>query len=251
MTLPEFQRYQLQFTRHIRNPGGAARPDKVSAKRMRVYTEIVFNNLESSVAACFPVAKKVLGIRSWTKLVRKFFIEHESRSPLFRQIPEEFLKWLEHAPEVPPYLYSLAHYEWVELAVATADVSVDPHVVDPIGDLLEQVAVLAPSMMLLRYDYPVHKLSPRRKPIAPLPQPVHLLVFRNAEDEVRFIELNPVTARLVEILQDDHLTGRQALQQIAVELAHPDPDTIIRFGRELLADLRQQGVIVGAKRSAA
>lgn len=248
--LPEFQQYQLQFTRHIRNPAEASRPNKVQAKRMRVYTEIVFNNLESSVAACFPVSKKVLGVRAWTRLVRQFFIEHKSRSPLFRQIPEEFLKWLEHAPELPSYLYSLAHYEWVELAIAVADVSVDRDRIAASGDLLDHVPMLVPAMMLLSYDYAVHKISPRRKPKGPLVQPVHLLVFRNAEDEVHFIELNPVTARLLEILRDEKLTGHQALRQIAAELAHPDPAAVIHFGREILADLRQQGVILGARRQA-
>ena len=59
--LPAFQRYQLAFTGHIRNPQLNKRPRGVEARRMKVYNELVFNNLESFLLACFPVLRKVLG----------------------------------------------------------------------------------------------------------------------------------------------------------------------------------------------
>jgi hypothetical protein len=243
--LPAFQVYQLQFTGHIRNPHANPRPPKVPAKRMRVYTEIVFNNLESSVAACFPVAKKVLGVRVWNKLIRGFFIQHQCHSPLFRQIPEEFLRYLETAENLPPYLKNLAHYEWIELALAVADVSIDMVDVDIDADLLDGRPVFAPALALFSYDYPVQLISPRFKPEQPLTQPVNLLVFRDAEDDVRFIELNPVTARLLGMLQVEPMTGRQALNKLAAEMAHPDPEAIIQFGLTILDNLKAEGVILG------
>lgn len=248
--LPAFQQYQLQFTGHIRNPRENPRPPKVPAKRMQVYTEIVFNNLESSVSTCFPVAKKVLGARAWQKLIRGFFIHHQCHSPLFRQIPEEFLRYLETAQAdakqtLPPYLKSLAHYEWIELALAVADVSVDMAGIDVAGNLLKGSPVLAPALALLSYDYPVQLISPRFKPKAPLTEPVYLLVFRDAADDVQFVEINQVTARLLAILQTEAVTGRQALEKIADEMAHPDPQAIIQFGQSILDDLKAQGVILG------
>ena len=247
--LPAFQQYQIQFTSHIRNPSGNPRPQKVLARRMRVYTEIVFNNLESSVLACFPVTKKVLGLRAWQKLVHSFFSHHQCHSPLFRQIPEEFLRYLETLDDsehaLPPYLKSLAHYEWIELALAVADVSIDMSGIDMKGSLLEGKPVFTPALALLSYDFPVQLISPRFKPKQPLVEPVHLLVFRDTEDNVQFIELNAVTARLLGILQTEALTGRQVLQKIATEMAHPHPQAIIQFGHETLEDLRTQGAILG------
>jgi len=248
MTLSEFQQYQLQFAGHIRNPDEKPRPARVSSKRMRVYTQIVFNNLESSVSACFPICKKLLGARRWKRLVREFFAQHQCASPLFRKIPEEFLQFLQTAQDVPPYLYSLAHYEWVELAVSVDDVEVDEEKIDTDGDLLDGIPVFVPAMVLLSYDYPVHLISPRNKPAERLAQPMHLLVFRDAEDNVRFIELNPVTARLLDLLQSKELTCHQALQQVAAELQHPDPQAVIQFGFGVLEDLTQQGVILGSRR---
>lgn len=248
MAIPHFRQYQLQFSGHIRNPQENRRPAGVAAKRMQVYTELVFNNLESSLAACFPVAKKVLGMRAWKKLVRMFLMQHQSRSPIFRKIPEEFLSFLQAAEDLPPYLYSLAHYEWVELAISAQDTDVNMQQVDTTGDLLDAAAVFAPALALLSYDYLVHRISPRSRPAQPLVQPVHLLVFRDIDDNVRFIELNPVTARLVDMLKAGTMTCRQALEQVAIELNHPDPRTIVGFGLDILANLKQQGVILGGRR---
>lgn len=247
-TLPLFQQYQHQFTSHIRNPHEYPRPENVPVRRMRVYNEIVFNNIESTLAACFPVAKKVLGKRGWIKLVRGFFSAHCCHTPLFRQIPEEFLHYLGTMENQPPYLLSLVHYEWIELAVSVAEAEDDWAHIDSDGDLLEGKPVLAASMALLNYDYPVQRISPRFKPVAPLRQPVHLLVFRDVDDNVRFMELNAVTARLLLILQDERPTGRQALEKVADELQHPGQQTVIESGKAVLADLKAQGAILGIRK---
>jgi hypothetical protein len=249
MSQPVFQQYQAQFTGHIRDPKTAIRPQGVPARRMKVYTEIVFNNMDETLSACFPVCRKIIGARRWKQLVRDFMSGHRCSTPWFRQIPEELLHWLETSPpavqDLPPFFYSLAHYEWIELAIAVSDAKLDTTPASD-GDLLTGQPILAPALALLKYTYPVHRISPRFKPAQPLVQPVHLLVFRNPADEVRFIELNPVSARLLGMLQTGKFTGKQALEQIAAEMQHPDPQTVIQFGAELLEDLRQQGAVWGS-----
>jgi hypothetical protein len=248
-----FQQYQAEFTGHIRNPKAVSRPAGVPARRMRVYTEIVFNNMESTLSSCFPVCRKVIGLRRWMRLVRAFLSEHCCRTPIFRQIPEEFLRWLETEPallaELPPFFYSLAHYEWVELAVAVADVADAP--ADRQGDVFNGVPVLASSLALLEYHYAVHRISPRFKPVQPDAESTRLLVYRDREDAVQFLELNAVSARLIGLLQTGDVTGKQALENIATELQHPDPESVIRFGASLLEDFLQTGVLCGARPAAA
>jgi hypothetical protein len=246
-----FQRYQAEFANHIRDPRGHPRPRGAAKRRMDVYVEIVFNNMEGSLAACFPVCKKILGVRRWKKLVRDFLAQHRCTTPIFRQIPEELLHWLETAPaavaDLPPFFASLAHYEWAELAVATSEATLTV-ACDPAGDLLEGEPVLAPSLMLLRYVWPVHRISPRFQPVLPCVEPVHLLVFRDRQDMVRFIALNPVSARLIGLLQQGGHSGRRLLEDVAAEIHHPDPRAVMRFGRTLLEDLRRQGAIWGTIR---
>lgn len=245
MTLPLFQQYQLAFTAHIRNPSQNKKPDRVNAKRMRVYTEIVFNNIESTVAACFPVCKKVLGLRAWTKLVRQFFTSHQSNTPIFREIPQQFLSYLPTVNNMPVYLQDLAHYEWVELAISTMPAELNPESYDAEGGLLDHALMFNPAMMLLAYDYPVQLISPRFKPKHALPEPVNLLVYRDADDEVKFMELNALTANMLQALQARAQTARNWLQAFAESSGH-DGEMIVNFGLAILQDLRAQGVILGS-----
>jgi hypothetical protein len=249
MSLPTFQQYQAEFTGHIRNPKSAARPKGVPARRMKVYTEIVFNNMEGTLATCFPVSKKVLGVRRWMRLVRDFMAQHSCATPWFRQIPEELLHWLGTArscnQDLPGFIYSLAHYEWIELAIAVSDATLDTRTLLPDGNLLSGHPALAPALVLLEYAYPVHRISPKFRPLHPWTEPIHLLVFRNQADEVGFIEVNSVSARLIGLLQSANLTGQQTLEKIAAEMQHPNTQAILQFGAELLDDLKRQGVIWG------
>ena len=118
----DFQRYQIAFTAHIRNPSANKKPAHVNIARMAIYREIVFNNIFSSVSACFPVGKSILGARAWRKLVRAFFANHQATTPIFREIPQQFLQFIESRVDLPIYFQPLAHYEWVELAVASQQI---------------------------------------------------------------------------------------------------------------------------------
>lgn len=238
-----FLQYQRQFASHLRAPKAHAPPPGVAAGRMRVYTELVFNTQESTLAACYPVCKKVLGQRRWRRLVRDFIAQHRATTPLFRQIPEEFLRFLEAQPQpLLPYLVSLAHYEWIELALSLVDVEEPP----PLrGDLLSGVPLLAPALALLHYPYPVQRISPRWRPRRP--SPVHLLVFRDRAGQVCFIELNALSAQLVDLLQAGELSGLQAIQRIADAAPTGMRAGVQRHGCALLAELHQLGAIVGAQ----
>lgn len=245
LSMPDFQAYQQVFTGYIRNPKQKM-PKGVDARRMKVYAEIVFNNLFESVSVCYPVSSKVLGKRVWRKLVRDFFSDYQSVTPIFREIPAQFLHYLSTRDDFPPYLPSLAHYEWIELAISTMQVPA-PVGINLEGDLLENRPVLNPALELLSYDYSVQMISPRIKPTQPLETPVHLLVYRDAQFQVRFIETNPITVRLLVLLQTGKYTGRAALGLLAKELQHPDPKAITSFGAQIMQDLQAQGVILGTE----
>ncbi len=237
--------YQMAFTRHIRDPQNTKVPAGVSERGMAVYTEIVFNNIESSVAACFPVLKKILGEEIWLRLVREFFIHQPCVTPIFREIPEAFLAYINRVSGLPSYVQDLAHYEWVELYLAYADETINSSQIDTEAYLLDSPVAFVPAMALLSYDYPVHQLSPENIPASPLETPLSLLVFRDAGDEVKFIELNRMTAALIEDLQDGQLTAREALIGIASVMAFADIDAIVDFGLDVLNDLKSQGAILG------
>ena len=246
--IPSFQQYQQAFTAYIRDPHNQPKPKNVKAKGMDVYKEIVFNSLFESVSACFPVAQKVIGKRVWLKLIRGFFREHSSSTPIFRKIPEEFLVYLSNinafTPEsFPPYLTSLCHYEWVELLVSTMADNTDKRDINSLGNLRMNQPAFAHTMQLLNYEYAVQKISPRYKPKEKVN--TQLLVYRNTDFEVKFIELNTMTYRLIEILKQEKVNCEQALTMLAKEINQPQTESIIQFGLAILEDLRSQGVILG------
>ena len=248
-----FQDYQRAFTAHLRDPRGTARPAGAPAKRMRVYNELLYNNLESFLLACFPVCRQLLADRTWARLVRAFFRDHACHSPYFRQIPEEFLRFLNAggptALKLPDWFQELAHYEWVELALETSNRDADLPGHDPAGDLLTGRPLLNPVARLLHYRWPVHQLGPGHLPGKPPTQPTLILAYRDAALRVQFMEISPATARLWSILAENPgLLGREAIGTLAAEFGVADPDALLGHGAVMLADLRRQGAILGCLR---
>ncbi len=250
--MPNFQDFQYAFTRHIRNPKVHPRPAGVSAQRMNVYNELLYNNLESFLLACFPVLHQLLGARKWGKLVRDFFAEHRCHTPFFRQIPDEFIQYVQSERGVrecdPPFMLELAHYEWIELVLSVSNKETPLSQIDPDGDLAGGYPALNPILALLQYQYPVHRIGPKFKPQTPPSEPTYLLVFRDQDFIVQFIELNPVSARLVALLQSDKLSTGQLLENVAQELNHPDPQIVLQGGLDILYKLRAAGAILGSWR---
>lgn len=244
--LPEFQRFQYCFTAHIRDPKKNARPDGVEARRMKVYRELVYNGIEHSLLSCFPVLRKVLGKRRWARLVRAFIANHRCHSPFFRQIPDEFIQFLQTAwtsTEIyPKFILELAHYEWIELVLAISTHTPDLNRVDPAGDLLKQHPVLNPVLASLHYSWPVHLISPRARLAA---KETYLLVFRDIDEQIQFIEINAFTARLLNLLETTDFTGQTALEIIAQESRHPTPEVVVQGGLAVMQDLRIRGVLLG------
>ncbi len=248
---PAFTRTQFEFAAHIRDPGAHPAPDGIEDRRMAVYRELFFNNVSQLLAKSFPVLRRILGGERWAALIREWFVRHRARTPLFLELPREFLHFLEHerspAPGDPPFLLELAHYEWVELALSIDEREIDAVEAAADGDLLEGRPVLSPLAWPLAYRFPVHRLSPDFQPESPPEEPTWLVVYRDRADKVGFLEINRVTARLLELLSAAQATptGRECLARIAEELGHPRPEVVVETGRAILEDLRSRDVVLG------
>lgn len=253
--LKPFQKLQYRFAAHLRNPKRHTAPAGIEARRMRVYAELFYNNVEGFLATAFPVLRRITPDARWHAMARDFFERHESRQPLFHRIAEEFLDYLEHERRVksdPVFLRQLAHYEWAELALSVSAQQLTPALADPNGDLLAGVPVLSPLAWPLRYDYAVHRIGPDFQPSRPDAQPTCVIVYRNRQDEVKFMEINAVTARLLELMRPDRnrgrASGRRMLERIARELRHPQPQAVVEQGRVILTGLRLRDIIIGTRR---
>lgn len=251
--LPEFQKKQYAFAAHIRDPDHAPAPAGVEDRRMRIYRDLFFNNLRNLLGGMFPVIRKIVSDDKWAQLVRLFMRRHRADTPYFLQLPREFLDFLqnEYEPQEDdfPFLLELAHYEYAEIALSISEDVNDLGGVDPAADLVANVPVKSALTRVFAYSYPVHRISPDYLPLEPAEQPVFLALYRGEDDKVRFLELNPVTAGLLEAIEhnDTRQTGEQLLRVLAEQINYPDADALVKHGAEALEEMRQLEILTGAR----
>ncbi len=117
-----FKAIQNVFTQYLRDPENNPAPTGVEDRRMAVYRELVYNNIEGFIANSFPVLRKITADKQWHEMLRDYVHRHKSHTPLFPKMPQEFLQYLElernQHPDDYPFLFELAHYEWIETALS-------------------------------------------------------------------------------------------------------------------------------------
>jgi hypothetical protein len=220
---------------------------------MRVYEELCYHNVEGLLAGSFPVICGLLGDTDWHALVRGFFATHRAESPLYTEVALEFLAHLGRRQAMEgdsrrPFLSELAHYEWAELALSISDADERLPPLDPNGDLWTGVPLVSPLAWALSYRFPVHRIGPDYQPTRPEATPTHLLVYRDLQDQVRFVETSPVTHRLLVLLQaTPTCTGSEAVHRVVTELAVGPLPAVLTAGRAVLEDLRERNVILGTR----
>jgi hypothetical protein len=251
--IPDFQQKQYDFAAHIRDPEHAPAPAGVEDRRMAVYRNLFFNNISSLLATTFPVIKKIVSKDKWNGLIRAFMQVHHSQTPYFLQLPQEFLDFLQNEYEMQeddyPFLIELAHYENVELALSISEAVNDLTGVDPDGDLLANVPVKSKLAWAFAYQFPVHRIAPTFLPTQPGEQTTFLAVYRDANDRLGFLELNAVTAGLLDLIESnpDNLTGEQLLRSLAETTQFPDADAFVQHGLAALEEMRQLQILTGTR----
>lgn len=250
---PKFQEQQYAFAAHIRDPQHVPAPEGIEDRRMAIYRELFFNNLRSLLSNMFPVLSKLNGDEKWRRLVRRFMQRHQAQTPYFLQLPAEFLDFLqsEYEPEPDdfPFLAELAHYEYIELALSISEAVNDLEGVDPEGDLLAGVPVKSELAWVFAYQYPVHRISGDFLPDAPAEQAVYLAVYRGTDDKVGFLELNAVTAGLLNAIEanESSHSGETLLRKLAADINYPDVEAFIEHGVSAFREMRSLDILTGAR----
>jgi len=248
----DFTQLQYAFTAHIRQPELHPAPSDIEDRRMKIYRDLFYNNVESFMSTTYPVLCEILGEQRWHALIRDYFANHKAHTPLFPEMPREFLVYLEdeRQPQANdlPFMLELAHYEWIELALSISELTDDLSKLSAQTNLLDEVPVLSNLAWLLNYQFPVHQISSEFLPEQASNQTTHIVTSRGIDEEhINFTEVNPVIARLLELISDNkqQQTGKALLTQIANELGNPDIDSIINFGIQTLTELLNKNIIIG------
>lgn len=235
---------QYGMAKFLRNPESEAKPAGIESRRLKIYQDLIYNNIEGFISSGFPVLRSLYTNSSWHKLVREFIRGHRCHSPYFLEISQEFLRFLTDDYQLSetdyPFLAELAHYEWVELALDVSPLELEP--LAPIADPVRGTPVLSPLTWLLSYQFPVHQIGKDYCP-QEADQPTFLAVYRDRDHAVQFMELNAATARLLELLRDNSAhSGTELLDQLADELGMAR-DAVAGFGADLLIQFGRQSMI--------
>lgn len=248
--------HQKAMTSYLRDPEQVAAPQQLDARRVGVYRDLVFNNVESQLSTSFPVIHSVLSEEHWHALVREFLRDYRAQTPYFSQLSAEFVDFLSHrsshakdeneALNTPDFLLELAHYERVELDLFMLDREPSSHLPELATEerLLTSAITLCNVALPLVYHYPVHQISPDFQPSEPPAQPTCLLLFQDDQEEVRFFELQPLAYHLViKLAENQHSTGYDLLTELAESLQLPTTEQFYEQGAGLLKQLHALGVL--------
>lgn len=243
-----FKNKQTEFTSYIRDPENNPLPDDVKIHRMAMYRELMFNNINDFLSSNFPVLYTLIEERHWYALVQDFFLKHQCKSPYFTDIPQEFIKYLQHersfSENDPPFMLELAHYEWVEMAleiskecspVVNADLKQNP---------FEHSITLSPLAWPLVYQYPVQKISPSFKPMIVPENPTYFVVYRNHDDRVIFTEITAMTYSLLNLIQENGtMQLTECVELISLDYSPIDTSLIHSGAVQIVKELADKGII--------
>jgi hypothetical protein len=252
---PEFQDKQYAFAAHLRDPANVPPPAGIEDRRLAIYRSLFFNNLYNLLGTMFPVLKKIHTDDRWRYLIRQFMKQHKAETPYFLKLPEEFLAFLQDEFEPDSndfdFLTELARYEYAELALSVATLDNDLSNIDAEGDLLSAIPVKSELAWTYAYRYPVHRISPDFLPARPTEQPVYLSIYRGSDDKVRFLELNAVTAALLEAIANnsENMNGEELLQALAETIHYPDVGALLQHGAAAMQQMRQFEILIGTRRA--
>jgi hypothetical protein len=220
-------------------------------RRLAVYRSLVRNGLGAVVARMLPRTRARLNASCAGRFdadVSRFLEEVGPRTHYLRDVPQELFAWARPRwaadPNVPSYVLDLAAHELACFAVAAAESR--PDAPAPGAVLPESAIAFADSTRLLRYGWAVHELpADETAADSPAHRQVNLLAYRDVGHAVRWLELSPLAAAIVE-----HLVVGETLQS-AVESAckhhRTAPAAVAADVARLLADLAHRGVLLGGR----
>lgn len=235
------------FTEGGLSAGDAASLSALGAKRLLVYRKLVRRGLAEAIRIEIPRTAARLGgdFEGW---VERFVDEEAPRSHYLRDVAFELVawaapRWAEDA-RVPSYLGDLARHELTAFEVGSAED--DGGATGRDLDLdLDARARFHASVRLARYEHAVHRLlADEDARDVPARELTALLVYRDAEDEVRYLELTALAAAILDRLLRGE-TLRSAVVGASAERNEALGPEVLAGTARLLDDLAQRGALLG------
>ncbi len=219
-------------------------------ERLLVYRRLVRENLREALRLAIPRTMARMG-PLFDEYFDRFLAERGPRTHYLRDVTAELLAFAEPLwradSRVPRYLSDLARHEAVQIEIGAMQ---SKRRGEPGAELtLERPVRFVEAVRVMRYDHAVHRLSDDEADRAePAAEPVALLVYRSPEHEVRYLELTPLAAAILERLLAGQPLGEAIRRAVAGAGAALD-SSVLAGTSELLADLAERGALLGGAAS--
>ncbi|WP_440683149.1 HvfC family RiPP maturation protein [Cysteiniphilum halobium] len=225
------------FTCNLRQQDASRDIPNISQEQMAIYQSLIYNNINNTLKRTFPVSVSILSKAQWRTLTLGFLADYGSESPYFYDLPKQFVNYLNTLKVLPlPFLYELMHYEWIELDV---ELSIDRE-----RQNLSDNYITNNSTRVLVYRYPVHQISKDFIPEQPPVNPTFLVVYRNSAFKVLFMEVNLLSAHLLELLITEPQSIDQAITTAAHNLSLPVSEDLLQSGRALCQSYIEKNILI-------
>ncbi len=229
-----------------------------SPRRLGLYRQLVRHNVVNVVETMLERTRARLDLHvpgEFDRTVAAFLAAHGPRTPHLRDVPGELLAWA--APRwradarIPSWLPDHAELELVDFTIGVAPRAAEP---PPLADVTaDRALVFGDPRVIVHLGWAVHPVGyhearheRRESEEAPEQRAVHLLVYRDAEHVVRYLELTPLASEILERLFAGSPLA-QAMVDACAASNHPMNDAVLGGAARLLADLGERGVLLGAR----
>lgn len=222
--------------------------DASNLDRFVLYRHLVHGRFFGALEASIPRTMARIGADEIKNDVREFIFQRATKSPYMRDIAPEFVtfasgRWRDEL-HLPEWLIELAQHELLTIDIAAA---LDDEMKSAVEEVdLDTCLQFQQAAKLVHYRYAVHRLPDDEMDRSePEKGDWWILGYRDDEPRVRFLELTPLAAAVVEKLMQGECLREAATSGCASVGISLDDDALATIA-VLLDDLEQRSVFVGA-----
>lgn len=208
--------YQRMLADYVRT-GVKTKIPNIKEEGIDRYRKMIYHVVDDSLATAYPLTKQLLTEEEWNSAVHNFLSSHTCQSPFLWKMPFEFFEFVKKTETALqnkyPYLNDLLLYEWVEIEVFMMDDIETIYATN--GSVITDALVLNPSCILQYFQYPVYNKSVTDITANDLAHHF-LLTHRNPETHlVRFLEVAPMFAYMIELLNEKEHTIEELIEHFS------------------------------------
>lgn len=238
--------------RHGVDPTDRAALHRKELERLLIYRRLVRSRLREVVQLAVPCTQARLG-PLFDEYFDRFLKERGPRTHYLRDVTGEFLDFCamlwQLDPRVAPYLCDLARHESLRIEIAAMQARPPLH--EPGALDLEHGVEFIEAARIVRYRWAVHELADdeddRTEPAA---GDIALFVYRSPEHRVRYLELTPLAAAIVQRLLVERASLQKAVLGGCAALGFSVDSGVLEGLAHLLSDLAERGALLGSRPAA-